>query len=145
MQYAWWTFFTVHVYRGSTVPEVLFSILHHSSIWCGVLQICSAVVVCKILHHHGTWRGLDSWICSVKNISFLYVILDLGSFFQDPKIRSVWPSSVVRWSGRCPSIAVDIPRGRREHVPRGRSYFSCFARRMIFIWCAGSWFEPRAL
>ena len=66
---------------------------------------------------------LDSWICSVKNISFLYVILDLGSFFQDPKIRSVWPSSVVRWSGRRPSIAVDIPRGRREHVPRGRSYF----------------------
>ena len=60
----------------------------------------------------------------MKNISFLYVILDLGSFFQDPKIRSVWPSSVVRWSGRRPSIAVGVPRGRRECVPRGRSYFS---------------------
>jgi hypothetical protein len=63
-----------------------------------------------------------------------------GSFFQDPKIRSVWPSSVVRWSDRRPSIAVDIPRGRRERVPRGRSYFSCFARRTIFYgtWVRGS-------
>ena len=88
---------------------------------------------------------LDLWICSVKNISFLYVIWIFGSFFQDPKIRSVWPSSVVRWSGRRPSIAVDIPRGRRERVPRGRSYFSCFARRTIFYMVRGSWFEPRAV
>ena len=60
------------------------------------------------------------------------MILDLWIFFPRSKIRSVWPSSIVRWSDRRPSIAVDIPRGRSECVPRERSYFSCFARQTIF-------------
>ena len=73
------------------------------------------------------------------------MILDLWIFFPRSKIQSVWPSSAVRWSDRRPSIAVDIPRGRRERVPRGRSYFSCFCATNDFLWYVSSWFEPRVV
>ncbi len=66
--------------------------------------------------------------CCVGSTHLWYVKLDLGSFSQDPKIQSVWPSSVVRRSGCHPSFAVSTPRGRCEDIPCGSSYFSSSAR-----------------
>ena len=105
MQCAGSTFLQYNFTGALQHTEVSCSILHHSSIWCGVLQICSAVVVCKILHHHGTWGGLDfsDMFCE----EHIFFMRNFGSwiFFLRSKNsvglavvrrRSVWPSVVDR-------------------------------------------------
>ncbi len=128
MQCAWWKFLRYNSTGALQCPEVLCSILHHSSIWCGVLQICSAVVVCKILHHHGTWCGFGflDMFCE----EHVFFVCNFGSWIFFPRSKNSIGLAVVRH----PSFAVGVPRGCREHVPCGRSYFSCFAWRTIFLY-----------
>ena len=73
-----------------------------------------------------TWFGFLDMFCEEHLFWAKFWILDLFSKIQK-----------FGRSGRRSSIVVGVPRGRRELVPRVRSYFSCFARRTIFYMVHG--------
>ena len=90
------------------------------------------------------WFGFLDMFCE-EHIFFYaqFWILDLFSKIQKFGRSGRRPSSVGLAVVRRSLSAFHVDVVNTFHVDV--RIFLCFARRTIFIWCASSWFEPRAM